>query len=115
IERTGLMIAIKTAFLFGESKEEILNIYTFMKKVYGIRSVIVHGRSKKFPLKIGDEKYNNLQEIVTRTQEILRLTIIQLIDGDVSERTKESFDIIELLEFNSGKEIIDRIFELNKM
>ncbi len=40
-------IGLKAGFLVGDSKEEITEIYKFMRDIYGLRSSIVHGKKKK--------------------------------------------------------------------
>ncbi len=113
-ERIRSMIALKTAFLVGNNREEIKEIYTFLTKSYDLRSKIVHGDKVKFPLKINEIEFKNLNEVVFKTQKLLRLVIKRHLHGELPKQIKESFKTIELLELKDGKDIIDRVFEIQE-
>jgi hypothetical protein len=72
-KRIRSMITLKTAFLVGNNREEIEEIYTFLSQSYDIRSKIVHREKVKLPLKIGGMEFKNLKEVVFETHQLLRL------------------------------------------
>ncbi len=110
--RISMMVSLKAAFLLKEDKNQVKEIFTFIRKTYDIRSDIVHGRKVEIPIKVKDKEYQNLREFVLYIQELLRLSIRKYLDDEITEEKKRRFELIEMLELKEGNEIIDTIFNI---
>jgi len=117
--RIGMRIELKSGFLVGDSKEEITEIYKFMRGVYDLRSRIVHGDEIKIPMKIGKEDYYSDYQLKPDIIKIFREIISSFFDEERIMDKKEIFAIIEeKLESEeyknkSGEKIIESILDKN--
>ena len=118
--RIGMEIRLKSGFLVRDSKEEITEIYKFMRGVYNLRSKIVHGDKIKIPLKIGKEDYYSDHRLKLAIIEIFREIISAFFDEERIGGKKERFAIIEeelksdekpQPKYKSGEEIIESILD----
>jgi hypothetical protein len=122
--RIGMRIELKSGFLVGDSKEEITEIYKFMRGVYDLRSRIVHGDEIKIPMKIGKEDYYSDYQLKPEIIKIFRKIISSCFDEERRRDKKEIFAIIEEklnkilksgeYKYKSGEEIIESIFDKNQ-
>jgi hypothetical protein len=118
--RIGMRIELKSGFLIEDSKEEITEIYKFMKGVYDLRSKIVHGDKIKIPMKIGGEDYYSDYQLKPAIIKIFREIISAFFDEERIGGKKEIFAIIEeelksdekpLPMYKSGEENIESILD----
>ncbi|HDH27704.1 MAG TPA: hypothetical protein ENH13_01075 [Euryarchaeota archaeon] len=113
-DRISMMVSLKTAFLLGKNENQVEEIFTYIRKAYDLRSDIVHGRKIRVPIKLKDKEYKDLREFSLKIQELLRLSLREYLDGDVNEEKRRCFDLLEMLEFTDGKDIIKRVLEFTK-
>ena len=123
-KRIGMEVGLKSGFLIEDSKEEITEIYKFMRGVYDLRSKIVHGDIIKIPLKIGKEDYYSDYQLKLAIIKIFREIISAFFDEERIGGKKEIFAIIEeelksdekpLPKYKSGEEIIESISDKIKI
>lgn len=119
-KRIGMEVGLKSGFLIEDSKEEITEIYKFMKGVYDLRSKIVHGDKIKIPMKIGGEDYYSDYQLKPAIIKIFREIISAFFDEERIGGKKEIFAIIEeelksdekpLPKYKSGEENIESILD----
>lgn len=118
--RIGMEIKLKSGFLVEDSKEEITEIYKFMRDLYDLRSRIVHGDGIKIPMKIGKEDYYSDHRLKSDIIEIFRKIIESFFDEERLGGKKEIFAIIEeelkseekpMPKYKSGEKIIESILD----
>jgi hypothetical protein len=90
-------LALRAAFLLGETYEKRSHIFNTIKKAYTIRSGSVHGNDIEFTIKTR-EKFNEYINTIYDSREILRESIIRFLD---------------LLEINSHDKYVKNILDDN--
>lgn len=71
--------AQRAAMYLGKNSEQKKSIFEFMKKIYEVRSKIVHGNTPKLPKKSDGSIYATLGDVCDDLEEYLRQTIKKII------------------------------------
>lgn len=81
--------AHRAATYLGKDSNQKKNIYQFMKKIYDLRSKIVHGDTPKLPKKSDGSIYATLDDACDELEEYLRQTIKKMIHENGFEPVKD--------------------------
>lgn len=85
----SLSLAQRTAMLLGKNESDKEEIFIFMKKSYGLRSFIVHGKQKKDKIIIDGNELTD-EEIELKLENYIRLVIIKILSLILELKKKDT-------------------------